>query len=210
MTKYYFIIPKSELSPDIIQLAGQVGVSKLLPLLAANGSESSYMLLSITKTSIPPELKDYKALTKTELDSRLEKLRAGLTFSFKKPNAAKISAFEDSEGKRARFRGCALIETAAGETKSVDYQLAEDRYVDGAVYDCVGANFGDNVSMEIVHPISNQVLDDFVQNWYVLDGAVHLKVYPARVPAGLILRFTYNNVGPNPAKFMINLRLHAV
>ena len=117
------------------------------------------------------------------------------------------SAFTDSDNKRARLRGTHLITTQAGQTTEQDYVIAQDRILNGAEYLLWGGNPGDHVSFETHHPIAG-LLDDFVGNWYVQEGRSFYELYPALLPAGLIIKVTYTNTGDSAATFCLNPMLH--
>jgi hypothetical protein len=109
-----------------------------------------------------------------------------------------------------RFRGDATPwTTCAPGTTNLDLTMAEERYVDGGVVIVKDANPGDYCVFQVVHPIAG-VVEQFVNKWYVIPGTskMDVNVYRAKVPAGLIIRVVYNNVGGTNVECGINLRLH--
>lgn len=112
-----------------------------------------------------------------------------------------------------RFRGTATAwtECAAGTTTDIDItpSATEDRWVSGGFVIHKDANPGDTVSFKVVHPLVG-VVETYVPSWLVTPGTgqQHIEVYPARIPAGLILRVSYTNVGGTAAWCGVNYLLH--
>jgi hypothetical protein len=118
-------------------------------------------------------------------------------------------AFPDPDGKRARLYGTHFADCLANDDTEIDYTVPADRLIDGAEYLLSGGQLGDYVDFEVRHP-SLGLLDPFCTRWYVKDGHAIYKLYPAYIPAGLVIRVVYHNTGANPAKFALNLFLHAI
>lgn len=111
-----------------------------------------------------------------------------------------------------RFRGNATNWTTCtpGQTNlDVTPSATEVRYVDGGVIVCKDSNPGDYCTFQVVHPQAG-VVEEYISKWFVLPGSgyTEVTVYPARIPAGMILRVVYNNVGQTNAQVGINYRLH--
>lgn len=112
-----------------------------------------------------------------------------------------------------RFRGTATAwtECPAGQTTDIDItpSATEDRWVSGGFVVHKDANPGDTVGFKVVHPQVGPV-ETYVPSWIVTPGtgSQKIEVYPARIPAGLILRVSYTNVGSASAYCGINYLLH--
>lgn len=124
------------------------------------------------------------------------------------PNV-KPAALPDPEQYRFRGDSPPWTTCAASTATSLDLTMTEERFVDGGTIIVKDANPGDYCTFQIVHPTAG-VVEQFVNKWHVVPGTTQMdvKVYPAKVPAGLIIRVVYNNVGSNPAECGVNLRLH--
>jgi len=123
-----------------------------------------------------------------------------------KPMTLKRSAFSEATNEHARLTGCFDFTIAAGATISVDYTLTEFRYLDGMKYKVENNAFADSVSFQVVHPVAG-VLDEFGTDWPVCPAET-IKLYKAKVPAGLIIRITYKNTGAGLVRFIGGLFLH--
>jgi hypothetical protein len=112
-----------------------------------------------------------------------------------------------------RFRGDATAWTtcAANQTTNIDFTPSanEDRWVDGGWLLYEAANAGDWVTFQVSHPQAGPV-ETFIPKFLLQSGKAkdEIRVYAARIPAGLGLRVIYTNVGPNTAYCGINYRLH--
>jgi hypothetical protein len=127
----------------------------------------------------------------------------------KRVNVVKQAALSNAE--EFRFRGDATPWTAcaAGVSTNLELLMTEERFIDGGVVVVKDANPGDYCVFQVVHPIVG-VVEQFVNKWYVTPGTgtLDVKVYPAKVPAGLIIRVVYHNVGATASSCGVNLRLH--
>jgi hypothetical protein len=85
----------------------------------------------------------------------------------------------------------------------------EDRWVDGGALLYKDANPGDYVTFQVVHPLAG-VIETYVPSWLIVPGTgrEEVRVYPAKIPAGLILRLLYVNTGETSAYCGANYRLH--
>ena len=79
-------------------------------------------------------------------------------------------------------------------TTNIDFTLTDDSLVIGGTCIVVGAKAGDKVDFQVIHPIAG-VLNQFVTDWYIDPGNTKQETpksnYPAKLPAGLILRVIY-------------------
>lgn len=118
--------------------------------------------------------------------------------------------FSDPSGFRARFKGISGT-MVNSSTSNLDLVLAEERWIDGVELMQVGAEKGDTVSFQVVHPTYG-VVDTFGENWNVesTDGKQNPVVlsYPAKLAAGLTIRAAYTSVGVVDVWLGLNLRLH--
>jgi hypothetical protein len=158
--------------------------------------------------NVPAYLKQHKRYTKEQLIETRKRLAAGETISEKKPPVIKNSAFVDPQGKRARFKGMHVGQVSSIGEHTFDYVFAEDRYITGVEVFVNNPAFGDNIDFDIIHPVSAESIDDFAANWYVSPGKQIYEVYPAKIPAGLIIRVTYRATSANVVEFYINGFLH--
>lgn len=134
--------------------------------------------------------------------------------SYKAPPGRRVSMTLSSlsNPENFRFRGTttAWTQCPAGATAIDLPALAEERWVDGGEVVVKDANPGDWVTFSVVHPVYG-VVETFVPSWTVVPGTgrTTLSAYPARVPAGMILRMTYTNtVGGTTPGCAVNYRLH--
>lgn len=213
MTKEYILIHKSELTYSLVAgLQCSVDDLRVIYALDIDGvltDEDTGWRLYHIKNACSEVIKHYKRLSKDQARTAIDKISTGISYQNKIKQPTHLSAFLESEGKRFRGKGIFKLTIAAGATVSQDYLLTEERLLDAGHIKGYNTNFGDNITFEIVHP-ENGVLDTFLENWYVRDDPCKIHVYPTLVPAGLILRLTYNNVGAGEAKIIINGFLHKV
>lgn len=128
----------------------------------------------------------YRAFTAQEFELAKEKILLGETVNIYAKDYVRASVVGEAEGRR--FRGVSILEEGSLEagTHSFDYLLTENREIDGVRFKAYGAEWNDKISMSIVDPDDN-VLDVFVDGWH-LDEPTQLKVYRAKLPAGLKIR----------------------
>lgn len=128
----------------------------------------------------------------------------------------RVRAFSDSEGMR--FRGTSFIDTvSANSTKSIDYLIAQERYINGGKLIVKNMGADDKMTFQVVDKDNvlgygaNVVLDEFIKDFYLPENetlAVQLD-YPARILAGLYLRLIYTNTNASQdATVKCNLYLH--
>lgn len=205
----YIVISKDELSDSVTASALEAKRSELVEIIDNFGQNTGLYIAKVSDSNRPDSLKQYRRMDKDQLRSVVDAIKAS-----QNPNrlilpSYKNSAFQDPEGKRARFSGGFKMTVPAGEVQSQDFILAEDRFITGGLYHVEGSNFGDRLDFDVVHPLAG-VIDNHVSNWYVWDGPTKLDTYPAKLTAGLILRLTYTNIGSSEATVLVNLILHKV
>jgi hypothetical protein len=128
----------------------------------------------------------------------------------------RVRAFSDSEGMR--FRGTSFIDTvAADSTKSIDYQITEERYINGGKLIVKNMGDDDKITFQVVDKDNvlgfgaGVVLDEFIKDFYLpLNESLNVQLdYPARIMAGLYLRLIYTNTNTTEtATVKCNLYLH--
>jgi hypothetical protein len=200
----YIVLQKDELSNSI---KASVHTDSLTSITDSAGSDTGFYIAKVADSNNSDALRTYRRFTKDQLRAVVNAIRNSQNPNRKILPSFKHSAFQDPEGKRARFSGAFKMTVPAGEVMSQDFILADDRFITGGLYQVQGSNFGDRLDFDVVHPVAG-VIDNHVSNWYVWDGATKLETYPAKLTAGLILRLTYTNVGSNEASVLVNLILH--
>lgn len=123
-----------------------------------------------------------------------------------------------SEPNGYRFRGTRIIAQAMPVgTTTVDYTVAEERYLTGAAVKAYGAGHFDYVEFKVVAPAGHAitggapvevVLDTFAPSWGISDDLQLIELYKARVYAGLIIRIIYHNTTSSPVDVWVNAFLH--
>ena len=127
----------------------------------------------------------------------------------------KLHAFSDAVG--FRFRGVSFSTTAdANTTHTFDYELTEERWINGGrlLIDNIGED--DQVTFEVVDKDNifgfgiNTVLDRFIDEFFIpQDGNLEVALsYPARLIQGLYLRMKYTSTHASGCKIKCNLYLH--
>lgn len=205
--KQYVLIRKDELTDSLMQALDIGHRVRLTSIQDAQGNETDYYVAKVTTESYPEALKGYKRFTKEEVKPLIQNIKNGMSVQRLMMPSQKISVFPNPEGVRARFRNGFKLTVGAGQTVSQDFLLTEERLLTGAKIWGSNVNFGDSATFEVVHPLLG-VMDRFVENWYLADGWDTIDAYPARLPAGLILRVTYKNTGSSQARLLVNLFLH--
>ena len=140
--------------------------------------------------------------------------------------------FTDSEGvpmQRARafasadnmrFRGTGVSATCTKTTTTnVDYQITENRYINGLEFIVKDHVHGDSAHFQVVD-VDNllgygagTILDQFGTSWYLAEDVSrqgpYILPYPALINAGFYLRVAYTSVGTvNNVDLKINYFLH--
>jgi len=131
-------------------------------------------------------------------------------------SVVRIKAFSDSEGMR--FRGTSFSDTvAADSTKSIDYKITEERYINGGKLIIKNMGDDDKITFQVVDKDNifglgaNTVLDEFIKDFYLpTNESLNVQLdYPARINAGLYLRLIYTNTNTTEqATVKCNLYLH--
>lgn len=141
--------------------------------------------------------------------------------------------FLDAQGFRARFTG--FEGTAiAGEVTNLDFNITEERFINGLRMVVCDQKFGDKVSMQVIdksyvyagvlYPSDYEgipwnlaqpdgvILDEFGKDWFISsDSQCQEDVvtpYPARLLPGMTVRIVYTSTGGTDVKFKANLYLH--
>jgi len=126
-----------------------------------------------------------------------------------KNNLINTSAFSSSDGFRARCFGYKGL-VNFGVVSNIDMSFPDEIWINGIEIYTDKSFFGDNVDLNIVHPSTGQILDDFGSSWN-LDKEGKIRVilnYPAKIPAGLIIRIVYESLGAENVNVLVNLYRH--
>jgi hypothetical protein len=146
-----------------------------------------------------------------EADANTAQFVASYKAAGNKAVPQKSTALPNPEDFRFRGTATAWTECPAGTTTDIDItpSATEDRWVSGGFIIHKDANAGDTVSFKVVHPLAN-VVETYVPSWLLPPGtgSQQIEVYPARIPAGVILRVSYTNTGATTAHCGINYLLH--
>lgn len=125
--------------------------------------------------------------------------------------SSSMTALTNPEDYRFRGTATAWTECLPNTTTNMDItpSATEDRFVDGGIIIHKDTNPGDHVSFKVVHPTYG-VVETYVPSWLLPPGvgSESILVYPARIPAGIILRVVYTNTGSTSAYCGVNYRLH--
>jgi hypothetical protein len=127
-------------------------------------------------------------------------------------NPTNINNFEKEKLNKDAKGVAATI--PAGTSASLDLTLTNDSLIaGGTVFLAKGANPGDKVDFQIVHPLAG-VISQFISDWYVNPDstlqAVPTANYPAKIPAGLIMRIVYHSTGTSDVWIVVNYNLEKV
>ena len=120
----------------------------------------------------------------------------------------------DLQRGKVIFNGQSAIAAlqAGVANQQIDLALTDDHYITGAVLRVANAAFGDTASAQVIMPDGVTVAAQFITNWSMRSDAQEQfnfeTSYPAKVPAGLILRLVYNSIGNQPPTVAINYDLH--
>ena len=98
----------------------------------------------------------------------------------------------------------------AGAEASIDLVLTDDVLLLGGRLHLENSKFGDKVWLRVLLP-DLTVAAEYVSGWYV--GGIHQEVavaspYPSKIPAGMVLRVTYQSTGASPVSLAVNYDLH--
>lgn len=126
---------------------------------------------------------------------------------------------EQFSKKALNFNGQGIMGSALpGASTNFDYLLLDDHLITGVEYIIQSAVFGDFLTLQIVASDTRfgvpagTVLNQFATNWYVSsNSADELRVpYPAKLSAGMIIRFIYTSVGSVAVNVAVNLEIHKI
>jgi hypothetical protein len=102
---------------------------------------------------------------------------------------------------------------AYGTTTNIDYTTTDDVLFVGLQFGLKNQVDGDTIHLEVHHPVAG-LLKRFASDWQIFeDTQIQINeeaVFPAKIPAGLIIRFVYNSTGAVDVIAKLNLRLHKV
>ena len=90
---------------------------------------------------------------------------------------------------------------------NIDYTTTDDVLFTGAVLSSPSACPDDELKFQVL--LGSTVLNTFI-DWFVLKGLSKELDYPAKIPAGLILRVVYKNTCSSAINVKINYSLHKV
>ena len=127
-------------------------------------------------------------------------------------NPQKTSDFEKS---KLIFSGQTIyFDALENDTTDGDLTLADDVLITGGQLLVKGGNIHDQVFMQVVHPTAG-VLNEFVSGWRInpdsTDQFTIVLNYPAKIPAGLIIRCKYiADATTGTRDVAVNLHLHKV
>lgn len=141
------------------------------------------------------------------------------------------SPFSDTGG--FRFRGASFKDTVlANTTKSIDYQVTQERWINGGQLILSQIGSEDRASFQVVdkdylyagilYPADfngiawstaqpdGVVLDEFIKDYYIpTDMKLEIALaYPARILAGLYIRLIYTSTSGSDCLIKCNLYLH--
>lgn len=151
----------------------------------------------------------------------------------KEVSVKETKPFLDAQGFRARFRGFSGL-ALAGQVSNIDYEVTEDRFINGIRIITKNHNFGDCINFQIVdkdysfagtlYPADHNgtpwsvaaptgvVLDEFGSDWYLAED-IQCQVdvntpYPAKIQSGMTIRMQYKSTGTTDVEVRLNLYLH--
>lgn len=110
-----------------------------------------------------------------------------------------------------RFQGDATSTgtCAINSTSNLDYSVGSADVVSGGEVIVENMQFGDYITMNVVHPITFDVLQPYVKKHYINmagDNKLDLRPLGAKVPTGLVIRTTYHAVNAGPTRnWAVNL-----
>jgi len=123
-------------------------------------------------------------------------------------------SIKDFEKSKLSTANTGIIGTAlAGQNTNVDFTLTDDCLMTGLQVLAKGSIFGDKITLQVVHPVAG-VMSEFGTNINVPEvdeKKIDEKTeYPAKIPAGLIIRLIYTSTGATDVYVAVNYRLHKV
>jgi hypothetical protein len=86
----------------------------------------------------------------------------------------------------------------AGTNQNIDFVLSDDFLMTGGSCIVIGAEKGDYVDFQVIHPVYG-VVNQFITEWYINPNQSQQEIprsfYPAKLFAGLTLRVIYHSIG---------------
>ena len=127
-----------------------------------------------------------------------------------------LNYYTNADLKRGEvvFNGQGVLQAlqAGVAGQNVDLVLTDDCYLTGALLRVANAGFGDSAHAQVVLPDGVTVAKQFITGWLMRSDAQEQynfeTSYPAKIPAGFILRAVYNSTGNQPPTVAINYHLH--
>jgi hypothetical protein len=102
-----------------------------------------------------------------------------------------------------------MVEAASSKETSVDFEITEDTLITGARVQAVGACEADEIKFQVIN--KDMVVTTFI-DWYIQNGVIEKELnYPAKLPAGLVVRAVYKNTcAMMSVNVYINFYMHKV
>lgn len=127
---------------------------------------------------------------------------------------------DEFSSKALNFNGVGIEGVGqAGQTTNIDYQVTDDSFLTGAILLTKTSKFGDNFIFQVIDKDgilapAGTVLKQFITDWSVSEDVqkqIDMQInYPAKIYAGLYLRFIYKSSGLIDVKIAINYTLHKI
>lgn len=123
------------------------------------------------------------------------------------------------KGYRVRYIKSHSFTASAGQLTWSDWTIPQaqyldkdnilqnvDSYISGVQYELKNTHPLDTIKFQFVHPVAG-VVDEF-GDIFAMEGVHILKTYIAAMPAGLIVRVSYDNTGESDALVKMNVLRH--
>lgn len=137
--------------------------------------------------------------------------------TFVRTEVSKDKPFKDANGFRVRYKGIKGI-AAAGQTTDIDYELTEERYLNGVHLILENHSSEDSVTFQVIDKNNitglgvNYILDQFGDSWNICTDQQSQNCaqpsYYAKIIPGLFIRIKYISTGQSNVKVRANLFLH--
>jgi len=202
--KYFVIIRVEDITNKML---GCTGFDNPVPSPVGDSTTPAhdYRIISITSEN-EDCFKGYRKYSLSEVSIATEALLSGRKVHNKLRSEAKVSAWSDPEGARARLQGLGIL---SNDSDEIIWDSYIDHYFDGLSFYVEGSEEGDTMDLELWHPVDGK-LDGFATNWLLWDGSHNHTLYPSRIEAGLQIKVRLNkgegNVGET--KVLLNAKLH--
>ena len=158
-------------------------------------------------------LPDAKELTEAEYNQAKADAIASSPVGIVQKPFTRQSVVGEPEGRR--FRGTSILEEeipakSSGDFEefTYDYTLAADREIDGVRFKAYSGDWRNTVTLQVVAP-DDTILDEFVSGWHLDEPAV-IKVYRAKLLAGLKIRLKITNYAATPFNLWVDAFLHSL